>query len=218
MTAVCDAAIHLCAIRVTRLDALGNPESGPNNVYVSNNSIMLAVKPEIEAGTSKTLIGGCDCIIADYRGYDKLKRFNLELDQGLIEPALSEILLGGTAMLDSGSDPIGMWYPNQLSCELPSQPNVCFEAWQDLWEDDRQASAPYQYLHWIFPSSYWQVGDFSLQNDFNQPKMTSFTRTNPNWGVGIYGDLPEACPGTVGFFYENDIPDGSCDWQTFPIT
>lgn len=217
MTAFCPAVVKLCAIRATRLDSLGNPEAGPNNVYVSNNSIMLTIKPEIEAGTSKTMVGGCDCIIADYRGYDKLKRFNLELDQGLYEPALQELLLGASAILD-GSDPIGIWYPDQLTCSQPTQPNVCFEAWQDLWEDDHAASSPYQYLHYLFPSSFWQIGDSTAQNDFNMPKMTAFTRTNPNWGEGIFGDLPEACPGTAGYFFEDTIPDAACNWQTQAIT
>ena len=217
MTAICEAAIHLCAVRVTRLDALGNPAAGPNNVYVSPNPIMLSVKPEIETGQDKTLVGGCDCVIASYRGYDKLKRFTLELDQGKIEPGLEEILLGGDSILSAGQ-PIGMWWPSQLSCSDPVQPNVCFEGWQDLWEDDHPVSTPYKYLHWIWPSSYWQIGDFTLQNDFTQPKLTAFTRGNPNWGLGIYGDLPEAAEQMGGFFYTNTIPTTACGWQSHSIT
>jgi hypothetical protein len=217
MTAICEAAIHLCLIRATRLDQLGSPAAGPNNVYVSDNPIMLSVKPQIESGTEKTLVGGCDCIIAEYKGYDKLKRFDLELDQGLIEPGLAELLLGGDSILAAG-DPIGMWFPSQLSCDNPVQPNVCFEGWQDLWEDDHPVSTPYRYLRWIWPSTHWQIGDFTLQNDFNQPKLTAFTRGNPNWGLGIYGDLPESCEPMGGFFYDNTVPVAACGWQTHAIT
>ena len=218
MVAICEAAIHLCAIRVTRLDALGDPVAGPNNVYVSENSIMLGVTPEIEAGQDRTLVGGCDCIIASYRGYDKLKRFTLELDQGKIEPALLEMLLGASAILDP-VDPIGIWWPSQLDCNQPSQPNLCFEGWQDLWEDDHAASAGgYRYLHWIWPSSYWQIGEHSLQNDFMQPKVNGFTRANSNWGLGIFGDLPEAAEPLGGFFYDLTIPTADCGWQSWAIT
>jgi hypothetical protein len=220
MTAICEAAIHLCAVRVTRLDAVGNPVAGPNNVYVSDNSIMLSVTPEIEAGEDKTLVGGCDCIIASYKGYDKLKRFTLELDQGKIEPGLLEMLTGGSIIVDpaNANDPQGMWFASQLSCQDAVQPNVCFEGWQDLWEDDHQASTPYQYVHWIWPSSHWQLGDFSLQNDFTQPKLTGFTRGNPNWGLGIFGDLPEAAEALGGFFFDDSRPDATCDYQSWAIT
>lgn len=220
MTAVCPAAIHLCAVRVTRLDELGNPVAGPNNVFVSDKSIMLGVRPVIESGEDRTLTGGCDCIIASYRGYDKLKRFDLELDQGAIEPALLEILTGSAAILDpaQANEPIGIWFASQLSCADPQQPNVAFEAWQDLWEDDHPMATPYRYLHWIFPSTHWQLADNTLQNDFAQPKVTGFSRGNPNWGLGIFGDLPEAAEPLGGFFYDDTIPDASCDWQSWAIT
>ncbi len=218
MTAICDAAIHLCRVRATRLDAFGNPAAGPNNVYVTDKAMMLSVKPEIEAGVDKTLVGGCDCIIATYRGFDKLKRFNLEMDLGVIEPGLLEMLTGGDSVLDSGNDPIGLWWPSQASCSDPAQPNVCFEGWQDMWADDHQESSPYRYLHWIWPSSFWQIADHTLQNDFNQPKVTAFTRANPNWGLGIYGDLPEAAGVLGGFFFTDDQPAASCGWQSHALT
>src|SRR5437868_2880962 len=101
MAAECLAAIHLCRIRATRLDAVGNPVAGPNNVYVSDKPIQLAVTPQILAGEDKTLVGGCDCVVAQYRGKDKLKYFTLELDLGRIEPGLKSMLLGATAILES---------------------------------------------------------------------------------------------------------------------
>lgn len=217
MTLVCDAAIHLCRVRVTRLDQIGNVSPGPNNVYVTDNPIMLSVKPEIEAGVSKTLVGGCDCIVADYRGYDKLKRFNLELDLATIEPGLLEMITGGPAILDAGAQPIGMWWASQASCSQPAQPNVCVEGWQDLWEVDRQ-SAIYPYIHWIWPSVHWQIGDYSLQNDFNQPKAMGFTRGNTQWGLGPFGDLPEACHPLGGFFFTNQIPAAQCGYKTQNLT
>lgn len=221
MAAECLAAIHLCAIRVTRLDAVGNPAAGPNNVYVSNKPIQLGMTPVIEAGADRTLVGGCDCLIATYRGYDKLKRFDLELDLGVLEPGLLEMLIGADAILggSSGTDPIGDWWPasQTFACGTAPQPNVCFEAWQDGWHDDAQ-DATYPYIHWIFPSSFWQIAAQTLQNDFLQPKITGFTRGNTVWGTGIYGDLPEAAEPLGGFFYTNSRPTGECGYQTQAIT
>jgi hypothetical protein len=221
MAAECLAAIHLCAIRVTRLDSVGNPAAGPNNSYVTNKPIQLGMTPVVEAGADRTLVGGCDCLIATYRGYDKLKRFDLELDLGQLEPGMIEMLIGATAILggSSGTDPIGDWFPSSQTsvCGTPPSPNVCFEAWQDGWNDD-SPDTTYPYIHWIFPSSFWQIAAQTLQNDFLQPKLTGFTRGNTAWGEGIYGDLPEAAEALGGFFYTNSRPTGACGYATHAIT
>lgn len=217
MTAICDAAIHLCRIRVTRLDQLGNPTPGPNNVYVSDKPLMVTVRPQIEAGLDRTLVGGCDCIVAQYRGFDKLKRFDLELDLATLEPGLQEMLIGSPVILNNTGDPIGAWWPQNLSCSQAAQPNVCFEGWQDLWDTDHQ-NPVYPYVHWIWPSTHWQIGDHTLQNDFNQPRMTGFTRGNPQWGLGIYGDLPEAAQPLGGYFWSKTIPTAACGYQSHAIT
>lgn len=217
MSASCDAAIHLCRVRVTRLDSLGHAVAGPNNVYVTDKPMVLSVKPEVEAGQDKTLVGGCDCVIASYRGYDKLKRFTLELDLGVLEPGLIEMLTGGAAILDGSGFPIGVWWPSQLNCSNPVQPNVCIEGWQDAWQDDHQ-DPTLPYIHWIWPSSYWQIGDHSLQNDFTQPKITGFTRGNTSWGLGIFGDQPEAAQPLGGFFRSATRPFAACGYQSWAIT
>jgi len=217
MAAECLANIRLCAVRVTRLDSLGNPTPGPNNVYVSDNSIMLSVKPVIQAGDDKTLVGGCDCIIAEYHGFDKLKYFNLELDQGLVEPGLLEMLTGGSAIIDGSGFPIGLDWPNQLDCSQPTQPNVAIEGWQAMWTDDHQETV-YPYARYIFPSSYWQISDFTMQMDFNQPKITAWTRSNPNWGLGPFHDQPQAIGTQGGFFYDTALPFAECGYQSHSVT
>lgn len=217
MAAKCFSTIHLCLVRVTRLDQVGFPAAGPNNLYVSNNPLQLGVTPQVKVGDEKTLVSGCDCIIAEYKGNDQLKRFDLELDLGQIEPALLSMMTGGAVILQGG-EASGMWWPSQVSCNDAPQPNVCFEGWQDTWEDDHQAAAPWRYMHWIWPSTRWQIAPHTLANDFLQPKLTSFSRGNPNWGLGIYGDLPEAAQPLGGFFFTDTLPTAVCDYQTHAIT
>lgn len=215
----CLAAIHLCRVRATRLDAAGFPLAGPNNSYVSDKPMTLGVTPIIEAGQDKTLVGGCDCIIAEYRGRDKLKRFDLDLDLGVIEPALLEMLLGNSAITDPNNptDIIGNWFTHDAYDCSAVQPNVCFEGWQTGWDQDAPAT-DWPYVHWIWPSTFWMLAAQTLQNDFLQPKVTSFSRGNPNWGVGIYGDLPEAAEPLGGFFFSTTIPDASCGYLTQSVS
>ena len=213
----CLAAIHLCRVRATRLNDDGSPKSGPNNVYVSDSPIQLAITPTYEAGKDSTLVGGCDCIIATYRGFDKLKRFEFELDLGKLEWGLFEMLTGGSVILSAGNL-IGNWFTvNAFDCSVAAQPNICFEGWQTGWSEDRQ-DATYPYVHWIWPSTFWSVGTDTLQNDFNQPKMTGFSRGNTQWGLGIFGDLPEAAQALGGGFYSTTIPTAVCGYQTYHVT
>lgn len=217
MATECLAALHLCRVRVTRLNADGSPMAGPNNVYVTDKPIQAVITPNYQAGVDQTLVGGCDCIIADYRGFDKLKRFDLELDLGVMEWGLLEMMTGAAAILD-GADPIGNWFPlNQFDCSVPAQPNVCFEGWQTGWDEDQQ-DATWPYIHWIFPSSFWSWGPQTMQNDFLQPKLTGFTRGNTSWGEGIFGDLPEAAQALGGGFLTDTIPAAACGYQTQAIT
>lgn len=215
-TAVCPSAIHLCFVRFTRLDTVGNPVAGPNNFYVDDKPMVLTVTPDILAGEVKDLKGGCDQLIATYRGQDILKRFNLELDMGNVSPALEEILTGAPAILDDDSNPIGVQF--QVPCGT-QQPFVALEAWQDLYDCDHQPSAPYPYKRWVFPASRWQRGAETLQNDFDQPKFTGFTVGNANWGMGIYGDQPEAVQPTGAWFFDTTLPEAAdCSWQSRVIT
>lgn len=217
MTAICPAAIHLCALRATRLDSLGFPVGPPNNYVVSDRAVMITMTPVTEAGADKTIVSGCDCISATYRGTDKFKRWDLEVDMNKIDPAILEVLLGAPAILD-GSDPIGNWWPSQVSCDDPQQPNVCLEGWMTLWEDDHAMAAPYKYLHYIWPSTSWTIGTETVQNEFVVDKVTGYNRGNPNWGTGPFGDLPEACQPQGGRFFTNDIPAASCGWSSASVT
>ena len=117
--ASCGSLIHVCALRVTRLDSQGNVVATDNNSYVTNNVTSVEVDPDIEAGLDSTLVGGCDCIIASYKGTDKLKRFNFNLNLPTFEPALLEMMIGATLIEDTSDIPvpIGIGWPNQLSCE-----------------------------------------------------------------------------------------------------
>lgn len=216
MAAICNAAIRLCRVRATRLDETGNPLGGPNNSYVSDKPMVINVRAVIEAGADRTLVGGCDCIIAQYRGTDKLKRFDLEFDMGLLEPGLLEMMTGGTPILDTNGDPIGLTWATQLSCSDVQQPNLAFEAWLDLWEEDHP-NPTYPFIRFIWPSTKWQIGDHTLQNDFLQPRVNGYTRSNPQWGLGIYGDQPQAIA-APSFFYDDGLPTAQCGWSTVSVT
>lgn len=215
MANICGNSIHICAIRVTRLDSDGTVAAAPNNHVVSGNPMLLTVEPEIVEGDSKNLIGGCDCINASYKGYNKLLRWNLTLQMVALEPALIEMITGASLQVNGTAEPVGVQWPNQVLCSEPSQPPVALEAWTDLWVGDAQNPGAVRYIRWTFPMTFWQMDSFNLENDFLLPQFTGFSRTNSAFG-DAYADLPAGvvASATGGFFYDDTIPTPVCGYSS----
>ena len=215
--AICGVPIHVCRTRITRLDSTGNVEPGPDNSYVTDKPISIAVTPVIEPGAESTLVTGCDNIAAAYKGRNKLKRFEFEAAFAAFEPAMLEMVLGATLIEDTSDDPvpIGIWWPNQACGDDPS-PNVAIEFWQDVWTCDAQ-DGDWPYIHHVYPSTYWQVAPFRAENSLQPTTLTAFSRVNPNWGDGPYGDQADATPSDSpgGSFYTDVAPPAAaCGYAT----
>ncbi|MDH4038567.1 MAG: hypothetical protein OEV86_13930 [Candidatus Krumholzibacteria bacterium] len=218
MAAPCGVALGLCAMRLTKLQSTGCMASTPDNSFVTTELVNLTLTPVIEAGADTTLTGGCDCVVASYRGTDKLKRFEFEVTAPKLSPAMYYLLMGGTAF-SAGGFPVGYVWPTEAACG-DTQPAVALEFWVKHWNGDAQ-DPTYPWIHHVYPQTYWQLGQQQFQNDFAQPTITGFSRKNECWGDGPYGDGPEALYGTpidisTGTFYYDDtvsLPtDTECDF------
>jgi hypothetical protein len=208
-------------MRITRLvDTTGCVEAQPDNVFVTTELISLQLTPVVEAGQDTTLTGGCDCTIASYRGVDKLKRFEFTITNPKLSPALYEMMIGGGLISDPGNAnaPVGTTWPGELSCG-EAQAAVALEFWVKNWNGSSQDSQ-YPWIHHVYPQTLWQVGQQQFQNDFAQPTLTGFSRSNGCWGDGPYGDGPESEYGSPinisagGFYYSATDPpaDTECDY------
>lgn len=218
MAAPCGVPLGLCAMRITRLDSTtGCVAPSPDNSFVSTELISLQLTPVVEAGADTTLTGGCDCVIASYRGIDKLKRFEFEITSPKLSAAMYEMMIGGGVISDA-TVPVGTTWPAELSCG-ESQDSVALEFWVKHWNGSSQDST-YPWIHHVYPQTLWQIGQQQFQNDFAQPTLSGFSRSNSCWGDGPYGDGPEAEYGTPidissgGFYYTATDPpaDTACDY------
>lgn len=216
MATICGTSLHLCFVRLTRLNLDGSVAAGPNNHVVSDNPVVLTAAPNILAGEQKDLVGGCDCVCATYRGYDKLRYWDLTLQLCALEPAMLELALGATLQVDSQASPLGIDWPSQVTCSSPKQPPVAIEGWTDLWVGDQQNQTGPQFIRWVWPMTFWQMDQFQLQNDFLTPQLKGFSRTNGNFG-DPYDDLPSgvAASDTGGFFYDDAVPTGICGYSSY---
>lgn len=204
MAAPCGVSLHVCTIRITVLDPdTGAVEDAEDNSYVTGKSLSVQVTPTIEAGADITLTGGCDCVVASYRGTDKLKRFEFEMNVAALEPAMIAMMVGGT-IINDGTYDTGVAWPSALECG-EAEPAVAFEFWTDHWNGDAQ-DPDYPYIHHVYPQTRWQIGQQQYQNDFAQPVLTGFSRQNLAWGDGPYGDGPGADIRNGGWFYTDTAP------------
>jgi len=219
MAAPCGVALGLCAFRITRLiSTTGCVAASPDNSFVTTDLISLQLTPVIEAGADTTLKGGCDCIVATYRGVDSLKRFDFEITNPKLSPALYEMMIGG-GLISDATVPVGTTWPGQLDCG-DSQDSVAIEFWVKHWNGSSQ-DATYPWIHHVYPQSLWQIGQQQFTNDFAQPTLTGFSRANSCWGDGPYGDGPEAEYGVSidissgGYYYTATDPpvDTNCDYS-----
>ena len=219
MAAPCGVPLGLCAFRVTRLiPTTGCVAASPDNSFVTTDLISLSLNPVIEAGADTTLKGGCDCIVASYRGVDSLKRFEFEITNPKLSPALYEMMIGG-GIITAGAFPVGTTWPGQLDCG-DSQDAVAIEFWVKHWNNSAQDTT-YPWIHHVYPQTLWQIGQQQFTNDFAQPTLSGFSRSNACWGDGPYGDGPEAQYGhsidlsNGGFYYSASNPpaDTNCDYS-----
>lgn len=208
----CASTVQICAIRATRLDDTGAPSSDTNNVYVVNDVLQLQFNPNIREGETREMRGGCGCNIATFDEEDEFRRFDLQLDAGRIEPGLLEMMLGTAVILDS-TNLIGFHFPTKLACGV-ARPRVALEAWSKRWLDTDEQDSVYPWIHWLWTSTAWTLGQNTLQADFGPIVLTGKSRANSAWDVGPYGDQPEAATGHgLAWFDSGDLPTATCDYS-----
>lgn len=215
---VCATSVEICKLRASRLNNDGTLKTGANNHVVSDKNMSLDVKTIVQAGTTSQLLGGCDCISVSRRGQDKLLRFEFALSVMALEPAVLEILTGSPVQVDTSTVPvaIGNGFPNQLDCTVVPPAPSALEVWTNAWVSDRQVDPPFQYYRWVWPMTFWQWGDFKLENDFLVPVLNGFSRSNPNFG-NAYSDWPAGVvQQRVGTYFLDTLqPAAVCGYSTF---
>jgi hypothetical protein len=213
-TPICPHSAELCRLRVTALNPDGTVADGPNNSYVTDSPIQLAVTPEIKAGASTDVTNGCGCVCVTRRTPDQFLRWDLSLQLCAVEPALTSLLIGASLHEDASDIPvpIGWDWPQPQSCDSPTL--VAIEAWSEAWEYDAQHAAPNQWIYWLFLSAQFHIDNYTLADGFMLPQFAGVTKSNDQWGVGPYGDIAVDFGPAGGVVWTNTIPDADCAFET----
>jgi hypothetical protein len=214
MAVNCGVSFGVCAMRATLLDAEGNVADVEDNSYVSDKVVTVNLTPNIETGNTFSKRNGCGCSLARFKSADIFNWFEFAIARGALEPALEAMLLGG-ATIEDGADIVGLAFPSALACE-EGEVQVALEFWtQHVVGSGRDSIHPY--VHWVFPTTIWQLGDNTAEEDLMDMNLTGFSRTNTAWGEGPYGDgPPDGQDISEGGYWKTDIapPAASCDLAT----
>lgn len=217
-TILCASPLHICRLRVTRLNSDGTLASGPNNSIVTDSIIDLTWNPVIIAGDERDLMGGCDCLLATFKGRDKHKRFDLALHNGKLDFSMLEMMTGSSVITDTSTIPVpvGVQFPtNQvIGCSV-ARPFVGVEAWGELMDGDAiPGNAAFRYFRVVFPMSEWRWDNNTMQNDYQPTALAGFTRSNPNW-TDHYGDMPfgRTIGAGGGIILDSAMPAATCGYS-----
>jgi hypothetical protein len=211
----CASTVEICAVRATRLASDGTVDIHFDNVYVVSDVIQLQFTPNIREGQDRELLGGCGgCVIASKSDEDSLRRFDLQLDAGRLEPGLVEMLIGAT-VIENTNGPLGFRYGAKQDCGTP-RARVAFEAWSKRWTVDDEQDPIWPWWHWLWPSVAWVPGQNTLQADFGPIVLTGKSRANTAWGDGPFGDQPANIEADQVMVWAEDgaLPVGTCDYST----
>lgn len=181
------ASVQGVALRVSKLGPTGAPLVGAKNCYTTSAFMRFGFTPEYTAGdeVEEKAADGTVCVY--YQSPDVLKRVTFSLAICDPSPELTEILIGGTILLDggSGTDPIGYASPLQ---GVDSTPNgVGIEVFSRAVTNGKQAGV-LPFWQWVFPYAKMKLtGDRVLENGLMANEFEG-------WGVGNaeYGDGPVA--------------------------
>ena len=212
----CGPSFGACGARVTLLDEFGNVDAGENS-YVTDKLVSLAFSPNIDTGNTFSQRNGCGCSLARFRAEDIFNWWEFTFTDGAMEPEMMALMVGSTTITDAG-DSVGFHFPSALDCSDVRR-QVALEIWtQHIVGSNKDAGHPY--IHWVWPASVWQLGDNTAEEDFMNPVLTGFSRSNPLWGSGPYSDGPPdgSDVGPEGAVWKTSDTPPAADCATATVT
>lgn len=216
------ASIQGVGIRVTRLDATGNPLNGPGDSYTTAAFMRVSFTPEYEEGDEITEKGASGAVCVSYKSPDTLKRITMELAICEPDPELTNLISGGI-LLRKNLGTLGA--PNNKSIgwaspavgDDPSGNGVAIEAWSLAIKDGKKASV-LPYFHWVFPyAKLRQSGDRVIENGLLANTFEGFGLGNAEFGSGPDDrwEFPVAAERPYSYARTNWAPSGLNGYYTW---
>lgn len=186
------ASVQGVALRVTRLDSVGNLMTGPMDSYTTSSFIRLSFTPEYEEGDEITEKAADGTVCVSFKAPDTLKRTTMEIAICDPDPEFTALVSGGLLLTrqstpgDQATTKSVGWAASQVG-EDPSGDGVAVEVWSYAVQNGKRA-ATNPYYHFIFPYvKVRQSGDRVIENGLLANTFEGFGLGNINFGTGPDG-------------------------------
>lgn len=217
---ICFASRQICRVRIALLTQAGAPVQGSNNGYVTDSMVSLELSPEVAEGDEFEAKNGCGDVCQTFRDCDQVKRVGLTMSICTNDAQFLELLMGGTAFVDSG-DVIG-----HKAAKLGDGcvPPVSLEWWTYAHDGSQQATPAALggspgFWHFVIPLTRWRFGDLTFENDLTMVEAEGFGEENSSiTSNGPFDDWPAEVADTGGAdswynnWIEDSLPDANCDY------
>lgn len=187
MATTCPSFLRGNALRVTRLNACGQPVYGDCNMVVSDGFVTANLSAEIQEGeeVNVTKANGQTCI--SDRACDQLRWYTTEIEFCQVDPDLIQIMNPTWEnILDYQGDTVGYNANGTLNCDT----GFALEIWMDTYGatdvcsgEGAQGAYGYILLPWVVGGA---PGDLEIGNDAISFTFSGRTKIGSRWGRGPY--------------------------------
>jgi hypothetical protein len=185
MSTKCYAQVRGSVIRVTRLDACGNPDPGASAVVVSKRVSTVTIDEVTDDGTNirERNFGDELCIVDD--AFTQIIGYTADIALCGVDPDLVSLLTGQPVVLNAAGDIVG--FDATTSVDLDSF-GFSLEVWSRIANSACEPGGNRPWGYTVFPFlKGGRVGGFSFENGAVQFTIAGAqTRDGNGWGVGPY--------------------------------
>jgi hypothetical protein len=185
MPTKCYAQVRGSVIRVTRLDACGNPDPGASAVVVSKRVSTITIDEVTDDGTNirERNFGDELCVVDD--AYTQIIGYTADIALCGVDPDLVSLLTGQPVVTNAAGDIVGFDATTSVD---PDAFGFAIEVWSRIAGAacDPSGNRPWGYTVLPFLKG-GRLGGFSFENGAVQFTISGAqTRDGNGWGVGPY--------------------------------
>lgn len=185
MATECYAQVKGSVIRVTRLDACGDPDPGASAVVVSKRISTITIDEVTEDGTEVRERNFGDEICINEPGFTSLLGYTADVALCGVDPDLISLFTGQPVVRNAAGDVVG--FDATTGIDLDSF-GFAIEVWTRIAGASCDASGNRKWGYSVFPYlKGGRLGGFSFENGAVQFTISGAqTRDGNGWGVGPF--------------------------------
>ena len=188
MATVCMKSIKGRVIRLTRLDACGDPVEGDCTTVVSDGFISVTLSAEVETGEEYLQKNAWGDLCISEKDADRVKWVNATIEFCNIDPDLISVI-GGDAVtpIEVGGNVVGYSYGRDGTTE-----GFALEVWTKLAGQDCDISGDPSWGYFVLPNlrNGRIDGDITIENSALTLSLRGEAFPDVGWGTGPYATNP----------------------------